>query len=157
MATGNGDITVVITCRDYGRFLSEAVQSVLSQDGGPPALIVVDDASTDPETVDALDRLPAEGRLIRADGRGVGRARNAGLEQVETAYALVLDADDRLAPGALGALRAPLEANQGLGSLTDVCAFSALGRESCASPPPIPIACCSGTRLAYRPLCGARS
>jgi glycosyltransferase involved in cell wall biosynthesis len=115
VATGNGDITVVITCRDYGRFLGEAVQSVLSQDGGRPALIVVDDASTDPATVDALDRLPAEGRLIRADGRGVGRARNAGLEQVETAYALVLDADDRLAPGALGALRAPLDAGPALG------------------------------------------
>ena len=42
-------------------------------------------------------------------------ARNAGLALVETRYAVVLDADDRLAPGALDAMRAPLDADAKLG------------------------------------------
>jgi glycosyltransferase involved in cell wall biosynthesis len=41
----------------------------------------------------------------------VSRARNAGLARVRTPFALVLDADDRLAPGALKALREALDAH----------------------------------------------
>lgn len=111
----NGDTTVVITCRDYGRFLGEAVRSALGQEGGPVSVVVVDDASTDPETVGALERLPPEVLLVRGEGRGVCQARNAGLEVVQTAYAIVVDADDRLAPGALATMRKPLEADPALG------------------------------------------
>ena len=111
----NRDITVVITCRNYGRFLGEAVESVLGQEGGCPALVVVDDASTDPDTLTALGCLPPVAQLVRGEGRGVGRARNAGLKLVRTAYAIVLDADDRLAPGALAVMRAPLDANPAIG------------------------------------------
>ena len=73
-------------------------------------MIVVDDGSTEP-----LPELPPEVELIRQQNRGVAHARNAGLARVETPYALVLDADDRLAPGALAILRAPLEADPSLG------------------------------------------
>jgi GT2 family glycosyltransferase len=45
----------------------------------------------------------------------VVRARNAGLARAGTPYVIVLDADDRLAPGALGALRAPLDSDPKLG------------------------------------------
>jgi glycosyltransferase involved in cell wall biosynthesis len=105
----------VITCHDYGRFVAEAVQSALAQDGGTPSVVVVDDASTEPETLQALDRLPAEVMLVHGEGRGVCRARNAGLEVVQTPYAIVVDADDRLVPGALSAMREPLEADPRLG------------------------------------------
>jgi GT2 family glycosyltransferase len=45
----------------------------------------------------------------------VAAARNAGLARVDTPYWLVLDADDRLAPGALAAMREPLERDPRLG------------------------------------------
>lgn len=73
-------------------------------------MIVVDDGSTEP-----LPELSAEVELIRQENQGVARARNAGLARVQTPYVLVLDADDRLAPGALAVLRAPLEADPKLG------------------------------------------
>jgi glycosyltransferase involved in cell wall biosynthesis len=106
------DVTVVIACFNYGRFLPEAVTSARSQGAH---VIVVDDGSTDPATHAALDALPNDVELIRQQNQGVCAARNAGLRQATTRYLLALDADDRLAPGALDALRAPLDAEPSLG------------------------------------------
>jgi glycosyltransferase involved in cell wall biosynthesis len=114
-ADGNGDVTAVIACFNYGRYLPEAVDSAVSQEGGPARVIVVDDGSTDRETLEVLGRLPPGVELIRQENRGVCAARNAGLAGVETPYAIVLDADDRLAPGAIAAMRAPLDADPALG------------------------------------------
>jgi O-antigen biosynthesis protein len=111
----NRDVTVVIPCFNYGRYLGEAVASVLAQEGGAPAVVVVDDGSTDAETLRVLDELPEGVELLRQANAGVCRARNAGLARVETPYALVLDADDRLAPAALSVLTPPLDADPGLG------------------------------------------
>jgi glycosyltransferase involved in cell wall biosynthesis len=101
------DVTVVIANYNYGRYLTEAVDSALREGAH---VVVVDDGSTEP-----LPELPAEVELIRQENQGVARARNAGLARVDTPYALVLDADDRLARGALAALRAPLEGDPKLG------------------------------------------
>jgi glycosyltransferase involved in cell wall biosynthesis len=111
----NADITVVIACFNYGAFLNQAVGSALAQAGGSPRIIVVDDGSTDPVTHRALEALPREVEIVRQENRGVCRARNAGLARAATPYVLVLDADDRLSPGALRALRVPLDTDPSLG------------------------------------------
>jgi glycosyltransferase involved in cell wall biosynthesis len=99
---------VIVTCFNYGQYLEEAVQSALSQAGGPPHVIVVDDGSTDPDTPAVLDQLPGEVEVIRQRNRGVSVARNAGFARATTPFLLVLDADDRLAAGALSVLRRAL-------------------------------------------------
>ncbi len=114
-ARANADITVVIACFNYGAYLGEAIDSALGQAGGPPSVVVVDDGSDDPGTIEALERLPDAVELVRQPNRGVCAARNAGLGWASTPYLLVLDADDRLAPGALGALRGPLDGDPRLG------------------------------------------
>jgi glycosyltransferase involved in cell wall biosynthesis len=111
----NDDVTVVITCFNYGAFLAESVQSVLAQKGGEPRVIVVDDGSTDAHTLAEIDRLPPQVELVRQANAGVAEARNAGLRRVESPYALVLDADDRLVADALQRLREPLEIDHALG------------------------------------------
>ncbi len=111
----NEDVTVVIACFNYGAYLTESVQSALAQDGGPPHVIVVDDGSTDAQTLTGLERLPSQVELVRQSNRGVAEARNAGLRLARTRYALALDADDRLTQDALLRLRAPLEADSALG------------------------------------------
>jgi glycosyltransferase involved in cell wall biosynthesis len=111
----NDDVTIVITCFNYGGFLAEAVQSALHQNGGEPRVTVVDDGSTDETTLLELERLPERVELIRQANGGVAAARNTGLRRVQTDYALVLDADDRLPASALSTLRAPLEADPRLG------------------------------------------
>jgi glycosyltransferase involved in cell wall biosynthesis len=111
----SSDVTVVITCFNYGRFLGEAVQSALEQKGGPPSVIVVDDGSSDRATLDALEELPAGVELIRQERAGVCAARNSGLARAQTLYTLVLDADDKLSANALSLLREPLERDSKLG------------------------------------------
>jgi glycosyltransferase involved in cell wall biosynthesis len=110
-----GDTTVVITCFNYGRFLGDAVRSAREQQGGSPRVVVVDDGSTDPATLEALERLPGGVELIRQERAGVCAARNAGLARVQTRYTLVLDADDKLTANALSLLREPLERDSRLG------------------------------------------
>jgi glycosyltransferase involved in cell wall biosynthesis len=109
------DVTAVIACFNYGAYVGEAVQSVLRQPGPRPHVIVVDDGSTDPATHAALDALPAEVEVVRQPNAGVCTARNTGIARARTPFVLCLDADDRLAPDVLPALRAPLEADVRLG------------------------------------------
>jgi glycosyltransferase involved in cell wall biosynthesis len=111
----NEDVTVVITCFDYGDYLADSVASALEQAGGEPRVVVVDDGSSEPRTLAALERLPPRVTLLRQANAGPAEARNAGLRHARTPYALLLDADDRLAADALRRLRAPLEADPTLG------------------------------------------
>ena len=97
-------------------------------------MIVVDDGSTEP-----LPELPPEVELIRQENQRVARARNAGLARVETPYVLVLDADDRLAPGALAALREPLEADPSLGFTYGRMRFFGAWEGEMAFPPYRPL------------------
>jgi glycosyltransferase involved in cell wall biosynthesis len=107
----SSEITAVVPCFNYGAYLGEAVASLLGQAGGAPRVIVVDDGSTDPATDAALDALPGEVEVIRQANAGVCAARNAGLERARTPFVLCLDADDRLAPGALAAMHPALAAH----------------------------------------------
>jgi glycosyltransferase involved in cell wall biosynthesis len=115
VTSSNADVTAVVACFNYGRFVGEAVESLLSQQGGAPRVIVVDDGSTEPATHAALDALPPGVEVIRQENRGVSSARNAGLERAATRYAIVLDADDRLAPGALVTMREALDREPAIG------------------------------------------
>jgi glycosyltransferase involved in cell wall biosynthesis len=108
VASGNGDVTVVIPCFNQGEFVAEAVRSALGQEGGPPSVVVVDDGSTDPATPRALDGLPPEVEVVKQRNAGAAAARNAGAERSQTGLLLALDADDRLTPAALATLRGAL-------------------------------------------------
>jgi glycosyltransferase involved in cell wall biosynthesis len=111
----HGDITVVIPCFNHGRYLPEAVNSALRQQGGPPKVLVVDDGSTDEVTIRALDSLPKEVDVFRQENSGLANSRNAGFRRSDSELLLMVDADDRLTPDALDTLRPPLEANPDVG------------------------------------------
>jgi glycosyltransferase involved in cell wall biosynthesis len=117
LGSSNDDVTVVISCFNYGAFLTDAISSAKRQEGGPARIVVVDDGSTDPATVAVIDRLQDDSdvHLIRQPNAGAAAARNHGLGRVQTRYALVLDADDMLPPDALRRLRAALESDPGAG------------------------------------------
>jgi glycosyltransferase involved in cell wall biosynthesis len=109
------DVTVVIPCFNHGRFLGEAVQSALAQQGGRPRVIVVDDGSTDGETARALEALPEAVEVVRQANAGPAAARNAGIERARTPFLLMLDADDRLTADAIETLCGPLETDPAVG------------------------------------------
>jgi GT2 family glycosyltransferase len=114
-ASPNASVTVVVPSFNQGKFVAEAVRSALSQEGGTPRVVVVDDGSTDAETPGALERLPPEVKVVRQENAGSAAARNAGASHSETELLLALDADDRLAPGALATLRRALDGDPAAG------------------------------------------
>ena len=90
-------VTVVIPCYNHGAYLGDAVQSVREAQRADTELIVVDDGSTDSETLAVLERLEAEGvRLLRQSNWGVGAARNAGIRAGSGEYIIPLDADNAI-------------------------------------------------------------
>jgi glycosyltransferase involved in cell wall biosynthesis len=96
-------VTVVIPCYNQGRFLGEAIESVLSQSYSDFEIIVVDDGSTDDtaQVASRYEEVHEEVRLIRQENRGLAGARNRGLAEARGEYVVFLDSDDRLLPNAL--------------------------------------------------------
>jgi GT2 family glycosyltransferase len=94
--------TVVIPIRDQGRFLGEAVASARSCGYAPLEIVVVDDGSTELETLAAIDAL-TDVRVVRQRNRGLPAARNAGIAVARGEYVVPLDADDLLPAGFLTA------------------------------------------------------
>lgn len=92
-------VSVVIPCFNYGRFLLEAIDSVLASTFTSLEIIVVDDGSTDPETLRLLDGLDRpRTRVVRQVNKRLPAARNTGFREARGKYVLPLDADDRIAP-----------------------------------------------------------
>lgn len=103
-------VQVIVPCRDDGAFLDEAIASVDAATAAvaafgapfPVELTIVDDGSTDPETLRILALLRADGRQVLAGpGAGLAAARNAGAAASRTAALLPLDADNRVRPALL--------------------------------------------------------
>jgi glycosyltransferase involved in cell wall biosynthesis len=94
-------VTVVIPCYNQAPFLSEAIESVLSQSYPNFEVVVVDDGSTDNTSQVASRYAEAGVRLIRQENRGPSAARNRSLDEARGKYVVFLDSDDRLLPEAL--------------------------------------------------------
>jgi peptidoglycan/xylan/chitin deacetylase (PgdA/CDA1 family)/glycosyltransferase involved in cell wall biosynthesis/SAM-dependent methyltransferase len=124
-----GRIAAVITCRNLGRFLDDALESVERQTRLASEILVVDDASTDLFTRQTLVRLEREGtRVVDGDGRGASAARNLGAELTSSDYLAWLDADDALEPGYFEAAAAALDSDESLDFVS--CAMRAFGAAS---------------------------
>ena len=90
-------VSVVIPCYNYGEYLEEAIDSALEQTLQDSEVIVVDDGSTDPLTVEVLAKLDRpRTQVIRQANTGLPGARNTGIETAKGRYICCLDADDTL-------------------------------------------------------------
>jgi glycosyltransferase involved in cell wall biosynthesis len=111
----NAAIDVVVPCYEYGRFLRECVDSVLSQGIGDIKVLIVDNASTD-NSLEVARQLATEDSRIEvvAHPRNVGATAsyNEGIDWASAEYLVLLDADDLLAPGCLARALACMEAHR---------------------------------------------
>jgi glycosyltransferase involved in cell wall biosynthesis len=109
-----GTVAVVIPCFDDAATLPDAVSSARAQER-IDELVVVDDGSTDADTLALFGSLEARGvRVVHRPNGGLGAARMSGVAATSSDYVFCLDADDRLLPGALKALGAALDGDPGL-------------------------------------------
>jgi len=87
------------------RMLEQAIRSVREQSFADWELCLVDDGSTDPEVIAALQRHAAADPRIhlkrRGNAGGISSATNAALELATGEYIALLDHDDALDPDAL--------------------------------------------------------
>jgi glycosyltransferase involved in cell wall biosynthesis len=93
------ELAVIITSHNQGVLLLEALASVERHTPNDLRLdlLIVDDGSTDPTTLDVLNNLEeAQYRLIRQGNKGLATARNTGLESTYAPIVLYLDDDNRL-------------------------------------------------------------
>jgi len=86
-------VSVVIPTYNSGEFVTQAIESVLSQTVAPAEIIVVDDGSTD-DTAAALAPYENRIRYIYQENMGVSAARNRGVEAANGDFVAFLDADD---------------------------------------------------------------
>lgn len=86
-------VSAVIPTFNYGRFVTEAVESVLAQTYGPIEVIVVDDGSTD-DTRERLAPYMDRIRYIYQPNQGLSAARNTGIRAARGRWIGLLDSDD---------------------------------------------------------------
>lgn len=90
-------VSVIIPCYNHWQFLSEALNSVLSQTHKDIEIIVVDDGSEkqpDGATIDFIEKNKIT--LIKISNAGPSVARNRGIEAAQGELILPLDADDKI-------------------------------------------------------------
>ncbi len=105
-------VTVIVPCYNDGATVGETVASCRDEEC---EVVVVDDGSTDPATVEVLDALAGGNvRLVRQANAGLGPARMRAVQEARTPYVMPLDADDVLLPGTVAAFADFLDAHPGI-------------------------------------------
>jgi glycosyltransferase involved in cell wall biosynthesis len=94
-------VSVIMPAFNAGKFIDEAIASVLSQSLTDWELIVVDDGSVDGTAATASRKSDPRIRVLSQSNAGVSAARNAGLDIARGELVTFLDADDRLPPDSL--------------------------------------------------------
>jgi hypothetical protein len=95
------DAAILINNYNYARYLPDAVDSALAQEGVDVEVIVVDDGSTD-GSLDVLGRYGDRITVVAKANGGQASSFNIGFEHANAPVILLLDADDRFLPGKAG-------------------------------------------------------
>lgn len=94
-------VSVIVTSYNDGAWLEDCLASVVTQEMPASEIILVDDGTTDPASLEgqdrALRRFP-QTRLIKQENQGPSAARNRGLAEAMGEWIAFVDADDRLRP-----------------------------------------------------------
>ncbi|HEY2944034.1 MAG TPA: glycosyltransferase [Vicinamibacteria bacterium] len=117
-------VSVCIPTFNHGRFLGEALRSVLDQDYQDYEVIVSDNASTDGTEAVVRELADERIRYLRND-RNIGMMENwnRAIQQSRGRYVKVLQADDALRPGALSSTVPILDADGGVGIVVGARAY----------------------------------
>ena len=98
-------VSVIMPTYNAGKFLADCISSILDQTYPDLELLITDDGSTDPVTLDILHKI--EERDSRVDviyldhNHGAGYARNKSIERARGRYIAFCDSDDRWTPDKL--------------------------------------------------------
>ncbi|EMM85134.1 glycosyltransferase-like protein, family 2 [Leptospira santarosai str. 2000027870] len=110
-------VSIVIPCYNYGRYIRKTVESVLKQVYKNWEVIIVDDGSTDPFTISALEEYKNKSgfTVVAIPRSGPSAARNVGIETAQGEFVLPLDSDDMIHEDYLSEAMSAYENNPSLG------------------------------------------
>jgi CDP-glycerol glycerophosphotransferase len=97
-------VTVIVPGRNVGAYAPAAIASLRAQSETRWRALLIDDGSADDTGAVFADAAATDPRfqvLHHVEARGLGAARNVGLDRVDTPFTGFLDADDELTPDAL--------------------------------------------------------
>lgn len=90
-------ISIIIPCYNHGKFLEECLNSIRNQTYLHWEIIIVNDGSTDPETINKLSKISHPRiKILNQSNAGLAAARNLGIISAVGKYILPLDADDKV-------------------------------------------------------------
>lgn len=107
-------VSAVIASRDYGQYLTRAIESALDQEGCHVEVIVVDDGSMD-TTPEVAARFSGRIHYLRTEGIGAAAARNLGWRTASDEIVCFLDADDYWLPDKVSTELRSLSSNSNCG------------------------------------------
>lgn len=115
-------ISVIMPALNAGRFIEQALRSLLRERAAVDLdIIVIDDGSNDAtrDIVEAMARDFSEIRLLRNPRKGIGAARNTGLDHVsaDAEFVAFLDADDLSYPGRVERQRSLMRSDETIDAL----------------------------------------
>jgi len=143
--TSRPSLTVIIAAYNEEAVLTGTIAALRAQTDKPDAILLADDGSTDgtaallarefgltPPLLGGISPATAGLRWLRAPHEGKASALNLALGHVTTDLFLTVDADTKLAPDAVAAMRGAFAATPGLVAATGVlaphCEGTAAGR-----------------------------
>jgi glycosyltransferase involved in cell wall biosynthesis len=110
------DVSVIIPCYNHGRFIHEAIDSVLNQTYQNFEIIVVNDGSTDAQTIDILNKIEhPKIKIIHTVNQGLASARNNGIREARGEFILPLDSDDTIEPAYIEKARKIMNSDASIG------------------------------------------
>lgn len=112
-------ISVIMTACNTGRYIKDAIDSILSQTFRDLELIVINDGSTD-DTDEIVTGIRDERlRYVRSEeNRGIPFSRNLGLDMAGGKYLAIMDSDDIAPPYRLQDQYDYMESHPGVGVLS---------------------------------------
>ena len=119
-------VSVVIPCYNLGRFLYNAVESIVQQSMTNWEIIIVDDASTDDSGAIA-DELESNHQRItvihNAENQYLAGALNTGIQAAKGQYIINVDADNMIAPDVLQRFAEALDESREFDIIYGGCKF----------------------------------
>ncbi len=94
----NKEVSIIIPTYNAEKYISDCIESVLSQTYSNIEVIIIDDGSTDKTSVICKEYQKKDERInyYFQNNSGVSKARNFGIELAEGKYIVFIDADDMI-------------------------------------------------------------
>jgi glycosyltransferase involved in cell wall biosynthesis len=96
----NGAVSVIIPYYNMGQYLKGAIASIRSSTYKNIEIIIVNDGSTDKQSIDVLNAFRQNSQIVIVDkeNEGLALARNVGAQKATGQYIAILDPDDTIEP-----------------------------------------------------------